>query len=67
MDNRGEREVRVVDCQGSGIDMSDSGLFDTPDSKMGLTGRPLQEFPDPAPLENMDQPRLFPCVIKRAE
>ncbi|ADK28766.1 ParA family protein [Corynebacterium pseudotuberculosis] len=31
--------------------MSDSGLFDTPDSKMGLTGRPLQEFPDPAPLE----------------
>ncbi|MEY6434334.1 ParA family protein [Corynebacterium pseudotuberculosis] len=31
--------------------MSDSGLFDTPDSKMGLTGRPLQEFPDPAPSE----------------
>lgn len=47
----GEREVRVVDCQGSGIDMSDSGLFDTPDSKMGLTGRPLQKFPDPTPLE----------------
>ncbi|ARU46087.1 ParA family protein [Corynebacterium silvaticum] len=31
--------------------MSDSGLFDTPDSKMGLTGRPLQKFPDPTPLE----------------
>lgn len=31
--------------------MSDSGLFDTPDSKMGLTGRPLQKFPDPPPLE----------------
>ncbi|AEG81559.1 ParA family protein [Corynebacterium ulcerans] len=31
--------------------MSDSGLFDTSDSKMGLTGRPLQEFPDPTPLQ----------------
>ncbi|AKA96594.1 ParA family protein [Corynebacterium ulcerans] len=31
--------------------MSDSGLFDTSDSKMGLTGRPLQKFPDPTPLE----------------
>lgn len=31
--------------------MSDSGLFVTSDSKMGLTGRPLQEFPDPTPLQ----------------
>lgn len=36
--------------QGRGIDMGESGLFDTPDQKVGLTGRPLREFPEPEPL-----------------
>lgn len=27
--------------------MGESGLFDTPDQKVGLTGRPLREFPEP--------------------
>ncbi|QOE67899.1 ParA family protein [Corynebacterium diphtheriae] len=30
--------------------MGESGLFDTPDQKVGLTGRPLREFPEPEPL-----------------
>lgn len=29
--------------------MGESGLFDTPDQKVGLTGRPLREFPEPEP------------------
>ncbi|AKE41157.1 putative regulatory protein [Corynebacterium kutscheri] len=31
--------------------MSESGLFEAPEQKVGLTGRPLREFPDPAPLD----------------
>lgn len=31
--------------------MSDAGLFDAPEDKVGLTGRPLRVFPDPEPLE----------------
>lgn len=31
--------------------MSDSGLFDAPDVEYGLTGRPVRELPEPAPLE----------------
>lgn len=28
----------------------DAGLFDAPEQKLGLTGRPLREFPEPEPL-----------------
>lgn len=31
--------------------VSDSGLFDTPGVEVGLTGRPLREFPEPIKLE----------------
>nr|WP_275949257.1 ParA family protein [Corynebacterium uropygiale] len=31
--------------------VSDSGLFDAPDVEYGLTGRPVRELPEPAPLE----------------
>lgn len=30
--------------------MGDDGLFQAPESNVGLTGRPLRQFPDPAPL-----------------
>ncbi|AGF72393.1 ParA family protein [Corynebacterium halotolerans] len=32
--------------------MSDAGLSDRTDLGVGLTGRPIRELPDPAPLEN---------------
>ncbi|MBP3087559.1 ParA family protein [Corynebacterium sp. sy017] len=31
--------------------MGDSGLFGAPVNKVGLTGRPLREFPEPQPLD----------------
>lgn len=31
--------------------MGDTGLFDAPNQKLGLTGRPLREFPEPKPLD----------------
>ncbi|MDO5031637.1 ParA family protein [Corynebacterium sp.] len=31
--------------------MSDEGLFAAPEPQVGLTGRPLRELPEPAPLE----------------
>ena len=31
--------------------MSGDGLFDAPESRVGLTGRPLREFPEPAPVD----------------
>lgn len=35
-----------------GLTVSDSGLSDRTDLEVGLTGRPIRELPDPAPLEN---------------
>lgn len=39
--------------KGKGLTVSESdALFDKPEQKIGLTGRPMRELPDPAPLES---------------
>ncbi len=41
-----------VEVKEVGVTMSEDGLFDASEVEVGLTGRPVRELPEPAPLES---------------
>lgn len=45
----GDASVEVKEV---GVTMSEDGLFDASEVEVGLTGRPVRELPEPAPLES---------------
>lgn len=45
------RVSRVSSVKEEGVTVTGDGLFETPGSELGLTGRPVRDLPQPAPLE----------------
>ena len=45
--------------------MADEGLFDAEKEQVGLTGRPLREFPQPAPLEKHGPATILSMVNQK--
>lgn len=45
------RVSRVSSVKEEGVTVTGDGLFETPGSELGLTGRPVRDLPQPPPLE----------------
>ena len=47
--NIGAESVKVKE---EGLTVAEKGLFDAETAEVGLTGRPVRELPEPAPLQS---------------
>ena len=43
--------------------VSEEGLFSASDVEVGLTGRPIRELPEPAPLEKHGPATIISCLL----
>lgn len=55
----------VIIVKEKGLTVSDKGLFDAPDSSLGLTGRPTREIPEPASLTKHGPAHIISMVNQK--
>ena len=55
----------LVDLSVKGGTVADEGLFDAKQAEVGLTGRPLREFPQPEPLEKHGPATIISMVNQK--